>query len=587
MAEQTSQRRLAAIMVADVVGYSRMMGRDETGTLTALRALKLELIHPKVTEHTGRVFKSTGDGLLADFPSVVNAVACAVEIQRGMAERNLHLSDERAIQLRIGINLGDIIVEDGDVFGDGVNVAARVESIAPPGRIAITETVRDHCGSRLDLQFEDIGDQRLKNIDRAVRVYLIQVSRQNRLEQPAARQSTGSKRHTSLAVLPFACFSGELNHQHLADGLTEDLITELSRYHHLAVIARSTTFTYKSRSLTARDIERELGVEFIVEGSIRPLGTSIRTNVQLIDTNTGAHVWADKIDREFQDYQSQDDVLANIVARLSYGLVKAAADRELLKPVDQLTAYGYFLRAELAWRNGEERASLLHALEAIKRDPAYAPSLSQLSFFYAYSLFSGMVELPEKDIVAHVEDFATRALAADRHDPFVLISVATAYNLIGKPKAALNLLDLAGEQNPKDYDLLIIRGYALTLIGQHREGLAYLEKALQLQRRVTAGYCATLSEPRYLLGDYDGALAALDMVVNPPAFIYLQKAAPLAQLGRIAEAKEAVAFARKTMPSSLTPEIFARRGIQLYALEEDKQHWLEGFRKAGIEPVIP
>jgi adenylate cyclase len=258
-----SQRRLAAILAADVVSYSRLMGQDETGTLAALKALRTEVLEPKIAEHSGRVFKTTGDGLLAEFPSVVNAVECAMDIQRFMSERNREVPEDRRIQLRIGINLGDIIVEDGDVFGDGVNVAARVESIAPPGGVAITETVRDHLGSRLNLHFEDLGKQTLKNIDRPVTVCLV---------HDGIRSGTANPRlpdKPSIAVLPFQNMSGDSEQEYFADGMVEEIITALSRFRQLFVIARNSSFTYKNRNVDVKQVGRELGVRYVLEGSVR------------------------------------------------------------------------------------------------------------------------------------------------------------------------------------------------------------------------------------------------------------------------------------------------------------------------------
>src|SRR6266536_1822297 len=278
------ERRLTAILAADVVGYSRLMGANESGTLAALDALRTDLVNPKISEHQGRIVKLTGDGMLVEFPSVVNAVACAVDIQSAMRTRNATEPAAR-IEFRIGVNLGDIIVEDGDIFGDGVNVAARLEGIAPIGGIAVSQSVRDHVGKRLDLDFEDMGERRLKNIEAPIRVYSISV------ERPSGdvAASVGQEK-PSIAVLPFVNMSGDPEQEYVTDGITEDIITELSRFHELFVIARNSTFFYNGKSPDIRQVGRELGVRYVLEGSIRKAASRIRVTGQLIDAMDGTHI---------------------------------------------------------------------------------------------------------------------------------------------------------------------------------------------------------------------------------------------------------------------------------------------------------
>src|SRR5512133_5995 len=282
------ERRLTAILAADVVGYSRLMTIDETGTLAALTSLRKNLVNPKISEHNGRIVKLTGDGMLIEFPSVVSAVACAVDIQSAMRVRNA-TEPAAQIEFRIGVNLGDIIVEDGDIFGDGVNVAARLESIAPIGGIAVSQSVRDHVGKRLDLAFEDMGERRLKNIETPIRVYSISV------ERPSSDgvASIGQER-PSIAVLPFVNMSGDPEQEYFSDGITEDIITDLSKVSALLVIARNTAFTFKGKVMDVKDVARALGVTHVLEGSVRKAGDRVRITAQLIDSVTGGHAWADR-----------------------------------------------------------------------------------------------------------------------------------------------------------------------------------------------------------------------------------------------------------------------------------------------------
>ena len=313
MAENPVQRRLAAILAADVVGYSRLMGQDEAGTLAAVRKLRAEVIEPKIAEHQGRLFKTTGDGFLAEFPSVVNAVACAAAIQKAMAARNADQPEDRQIQLRIGVHLGDVIAEGGDVYGDGVNVAARIEGLAPPGGVAVSAMVHDNIGSRLDLAFEDMGEQQLKNIARPMRVYRLATASRH-----ATQAVTVERTKPSIAVLPFTNMSGDAEQEYFSDGITEDIITELSRFRNLFVIARNSSFTYKGRAVDVKKVGQELGVAYVLEGSVRRAGNRVRITAQLIDAETGSHVWADRFDRELTDvFAVQDEITRRIASTLA------------------------------------------------------------------------------------------------------------------------------------------------------------------------------------------------------------------------------------------------------------------------------
>src|SRR5436305_68383 len=312
------ERRLTAILAADVVGYSRLMSSNEAGTIAALRSLRKELADPAITAHKGRIFKLTGDGMLVEFPSVVSAVACAVDIQSAMRTRNASTSEAR-IEFRIGVNLGDIIVEEGDIFGDGVNVAARLESIAPVGGIAVSQSVRDHVGKLLDLAFEGMGERRLKNIDAPVRVYSLTLDQPPKDGTSSARQQ-GER--PSVAVLPFINMSGDPEQEYFSDGITEDVITDLSKVSGLRVIARHSVFSYKDKALKVQQIGRELGADFVVEGSVRKAGTRVRITGQLVGCNDGTQLWAERFDRELTDiFAIQDEITHAIVEQLKVKLL--------------------------------------------------------------------------------------------------------------------------------------------------------------------------------------------------------------------------------------------------------------------------
>src|SRR6267143_1959637 len=340
------ERRLTAILAADVVGYSRLMGTNEAGTLAALKALQTDFIDGKIAEHHGRIVKQTGDGMLVEFPSVVNAVACATEVQRGMRDRNADVPGDRRIQFRIGVNLGDVIVEGEDIFGDGVNVAARLESIAEPGGITISGSVRDQVGNRLDLTFEDMGEQNLKNIERPIRAYSVSLDRPVALDtrdKRSAEQEPLEK--PSIAVLPFNNMSGDPEQEYFSDGITEDIITDLSKVSGLFVVARNTAFTYKGKPVKVQQVGQELGVAFILEGSVRKAGSRVRVTGQLISSKDGGHVWADRYDRDLTDiFAIQDDITHAIVEELKVKLLPQEKKSIGQTPTDNVEAYTYYLR---------------------------------------------------------------------------------------------------------------------------------------------------------------------------------------------------------------------------------------------------
>src|SRR5437762_9263847 len=325
------------------------MGQDEAGTLARLRAHRRELIDPKIAEHKGRIVKTTGDGLLVEFPSVVEAVACAVAVQRGMAERNSAIPGEKRIEFRVGINLGDVIVEEGDIHGDGVNVAARLEALAEPGGICVSGTVRDHIGDRLDLTFDDLGDQNLKNIARPIKVFRVRVADAAITAasvKPIPPPTPALPDKPSIAVMPFQNMSGDPEQEYFVDGMVEEIITALSRIRWLFVIARNSSFTYKGQAVDIKQVGRELGVRYVLEGSVRKAGQRVRITGQLIDTTTGAHLWADRFDGSLEDvFDLQDKVALSVAGVIEPALQMAETRRLAQRPTSDLTAYDLYLRA--------------------------------------------------------------------------------------------------------------------------------------------------------------------------------------------------------------------------------------------------
>ena len=403
MAEQRVERRLAAILAGDVAGYSRLMGADEEGTLLRLNTHRREFLEPKIAEHRGRIVKRTGDGVLIEFASAVDATRCAVEIQRGMVERNASVPEDKRIELRIGIHIGDVIIEDGDIFGDGVNIAARLESSAEPGGICISDDVYRQVYGKLDANFQDAGEHELKNIARPVRIYQLQPPGH---EMKAPALALPNK--PSIAVLPFQNMSGDAEQDYFCDGMVDDIITGLSRIKWLFVIARNTTFTYKGKSVDVKQIGRELGVRYVLEGSVRKAGVRVRIGGQLIDATTGAHVWAERYDRKFEDiFALQDDLTLSVVGAIEPTLRLAEVERVKRKRSDSLDAYDLVLQAQpnVYTRMPSPSMQALPLLErALKLDPSYA-----LAHAYAAEchhiifLRGGLSEEHRKASIRHAE----------------------------------------------------------------------------------------------------------------------------------------------------------------------------------------
>jgi adenylate cyclase len=517
-------RRLAAILAADVVTYSRLMDLDETGTHAAWKAHRGELIDAKISEAEGRTVKLIGDGFLAEFPSVVNAVACATAIQHGMRERNAGLSRERRLELRIGINLGDVIVEGDDIYGDGVNVAARLESIAMPGGIVVSGAVRDNVGNRLDLRFEDMGEQRLKNIDRPVRTYAVLLDTASALttvRSDAASQKTWEVEKPSIVVLPFNNMSGDPEQEYFGDGITEDLITDLSKISGLFVVARNTSFTYKGKPVKAQQLSQDLRVTFILEGSVRKVGARVRVSAQLVDGRDGGHVWADRYDRDLTDiFAIQDEITHSIIDQLRIKLLpeeKAIISRV---PTENVEAYGYYLRGrQFLHRHSKSYYVLAKRMfaKAIELDPLYARAYAGLADCDSFLFLHYNVDVSTDSILAAsakaldlegglAEAHASRGLALSLRERYPEAvaefeqAIAFDPNLFeahyfyaracftqGYFEEAARLFQRAAELKPDDYQaLLVLTGIHRTLGREQemkeaaRDGVARAERELLL-----------------------------------------------------------------------------------------------------------
>ncbi len=471
------ERRLTAIMAADVVGYSRMMGADEAGTLALMRHHKAELIDPCIEGHQGRVVKETGDGILAEFRSVVNAVACAIEIQRGIAARNASVPREKQLLFRIGVNLGDIIVENDDIFGDGVNVAVRLEGIAEPGRIAVSASVRDQIGARLDISFDDRGEVALKNIEHNVRVYMI---------DPAANETrepnrTAEIRNRSIAVLPFTNMSGDAEQSYFSDGITEDIITDLSKISGLHVVARNTVFTYKGRAVRVEQAARELGVGFILEGSVRKAGQRVRVTGQLVDGRTGDHLWAERFDRDLTDiFAIQDEITHAIVDQLKIQLQPSEVKAISTTPTRSVQAYTYYLRGRQfahEWTKSYLLLARRMFAKAAELDPSYARA------------YSGIADCDSAMRVWHAADasldtimeMAARALSLDPSLAEAHTSRAVALDHAGRDAEAIEEFERALSLDPGLFEANLHYGRFLFGRGDFNGAVPRFERAALLR----------------------------------------------------------------------------------------------------------
>ena len=499
MSSEHVERRLAAILAADVVGSCRLIGIDEEGTLAQLKALRKKLFDPKITDHRGRIVKNTGDGALAEFASVVDAVRCADEIQRGVAEQNTDVPQDKRIELRIGIHVGDIIIEENDIFGDGVNIAVRLEGIAEPGGICISDDTYRQIRGKVDIAFEDMGPQNLKNITEPMRAWR---SRINANASAAASikplfepiQALALPDKPSLAVLPFQNMSGDPEQEYFADGIVEDIITALSRVPSLFVIARNSSFSYKGKCPDIRQVGRDLGVRYVLEGSVRKAGARMRITGQLVEAATGAHIWADKIDGGVEDvFDLQDEVTASVVAAIEPRLLTREMERARQKPTENLKAYDFFLRA-LANLHRATREPIEEALRLVERaialDPDYAMAIV-LKARLLYRLKVIGVIAPSDPRLKEAVMLAWAAAEKRHEDPDVLWLAGFVIALAGGDFAGgAALIERSLALHPNSADALTAHGLIQAYLGKAESATASLDKAMRLNPVLSAAYLA-------------------------------------------------------------------------------------------------
>jgi TolB-like protein/class 3 adenylate cyclase/Tfp pilus assembly protein PilF len=562
MPEHRVDRRLAAIFAGDIAGYSRLMGADEEGTLRQLKAHRKELVDPKITEHRGRIVKTTGDGMLVEFVSVVDAVRCAVDIQRGMAERNAEVPSDERIEFRIGINVGDIIFDGDDIFGDGVNVAARLEALADPGGIMVSGVVHDQVCDKLSFGFENLGEQAVKNIVRPVGVHRVKLAEQvapGKSATAAGKMERTASDRPSLAVLPFANMSGDAEQEYFADGITEDIITALSKLRWFFVVARNSSFTYKGKAVDVKRIARELGVRYVLEGSVRKSGNRVRITAQLIDAATGNHIWAERYDGELSDiFDLQDQVTARVVGAIAPKLEQVEIERAKRKPTDSLDAYDHYLRgmANLhQWTKESSDEALRQFRRAIELDPGFASAYGMAAWGFVLRKANRWMADPAQEIaeaarLARGSAILNRALALNPNHAGALINSGWTKAFLGEPDMAIKHVTDAMRLSPLDpmsFRTLGAVALAHFVAGRYDEASLWAEKALQ-------------ERPNFL-----------------PAIRDL--AASRALAGRDSEAQAAMARLREIAPAMRVSTV---KEWQPFRRPDDLARLEDGLRKAGL-----
>jgi TolB-like protein/class 3 adenylate cyclase/Flp pilus assembly protein TadD len=595
MSSEHVERRLAAILAADIAGSCRLIGIDEEGTLAQLKALRKTLFDPKIAEHHGRIVKNTGDGALVEFASVVDAVRCADEIQRGMAEHNIDVPQVRRIEFRIGIHVGDIIIEDHDIFGDGVNIAARLEGIAEPGGVCMSDDAYRQVRGKVEIACDDMGQQSLKNIADPMRAWRVRLTGQtpstvnsgSAVSQPRTLPLPDKP---SIAVLPFENMSGDPEQEYFADGMVEEIITALSRNKQLFVIARHSSFTFKGRPIDIKQVARELGVRYVLEGSVRKSGNRVRITGQLIDAASGAHLWADRFDGALEDvFELQDQVAASVVGAIAPSVTQAEFERAKRKPTDSLDAYDYYLRAGSAhWQFTKEATDQAIGLyeRAIALDPQFAPAYAALAA--ALNLRIGWVLGWSADPAADASRaiaHAKTALRLGRQDASVI--ARSAYVLFvqgGEVELADSLLDEAIHLDPNGIAGWLWGGWTKMILGDHQTAIDYLHRALRLSPLDPRIFYAHngLAYAYFFLGNYEeGLKCAADTLRHQPNFVGALRVAMAcnALSGNIETAQKLWRQHALLTPSERISEIRKRL---LPWRDQEFAKLQEGFRLAGM-----
>ena len=586
-------RRLAAVLAADVAGYSRLMGANEEDTLARLKGVRKTLVDPAIASHRGRIVKTTGDGMLVEFASAVDAVRGAVEVQSGMAKQNASVPQDQRIEFRIGIHVGDIIVDDSDIFGDGVNIAARLEGIAEPGGVCMSDDAYRQIRGKVDISCDDLGPQILKNIAEPMRAWRLKLVGQGSATAhpgpPADRSpELALPDKPSIAVLPFQNMSGDPEQEYFADGMVEDITTALSRIKWLFVIARNSSFTFKGKAVDIKQVGRELGVRYVLEGSVRKAGNRVRITGQLIDAAIGTHLWADRFDGDLDDiFELQDKVTEAVVSAISPKLRQVEFERANRKPTANLTAYDYYLRGSsvISQRNNEVLADALVLFKkAIELDPKFALAYAAAAAWHTVWIVSGQSVDRESEIAAATE-FAKKAVALDSDDALVLGQAGWALAFVaGELDEGADFLKRATEADPNSAYAWTFRGMSSVLLGRHEEAIEYFKRALRLSPLDPLIFARQigLAMANFQCGRYEEALQwGLTSLRHNPTWMGSRRfiIAFYALSGRIDDAKAAWQALRQVDPTMRISNIRVRFPMRR---DEDFARLAEGYRLAGV-----
>ncbi len=591
MSSEHVERRLAAILAADVAGSCRLIGIDEEGTLVQLKALRKTLFDPKVSDHRGRIVKNTGDGALVEFASVVDAVRCADEIQRRVAEQNTDVPQDKRIEFRIGIHVGDVVVADDDIFGDGVNIAVRLEGIAEPGGICISDDAHRQVRGKVESILEDMGSQSLKNIAEPMRAWRVNIGTSS---SPATKPPTETAQplalpdKPSIAVLPFQNMSGDVEQEYFADGMVEDIITGLSRSKSLFVIARNSSFTYKDKAVDIKQVGRELGVRYVLEGSVRKAGNRVRITGQLVDAGTGNHIWADRYDSTLEDvFDLQDRVTASVIGAIAPQLERAEIARAQRKPTESLQAYDYYLRALASFYRYTREANieaLKLTLTANNLDPDYAAPFALGVTCYVQRWGFGWNSGDAED-VTEARRLARRALELDKDDPLVLAQAGQALGLFtGELEEGAALLARAISLDPNLAAARFWNGYVQLYLGDGDAAIEQFQIGLRMSPLDPRIFLAQhgMASAHFFAGRYeDGSLWAKIAVQQNPNYVAALRMlmACHAMAGQAEEARQAWAVARQIDPTQRISIVLKRSPFRR---PQDIQRYAEALRRAGM-----
>lgn len=587
MASDTVERRLAVIFAADMVGYSRLMEIDEEDTIRRQNGYRKNLIDPMFAKYDGRIVKLMGDGMLVEFSSVVNAVQCAVDIQSSIAIIEADTSEDRCIRYRVGINLGDIIIDGDDILGDGVNVAARIEGLALPGGICISDVVHQSVAGKMNLSFEDLGDQKVKNISRPLRVFRVLGGRVNTKTDLDPDSDTAPDK-PSIAVLAFNNMSGDSEQEYFSDGISEDIITGLSRFKDLLVIARNTSFTYKGQAVDIKQVGQELGVRYVLEGSVRRGGNRVRVTGQLIDTQTGGHVWADRYDGNLDDiFELQDDITEKVLNAVGTEITLAEIERSRRERPDSIDAWDKYLRAlplyyQISQAGHEQAKALL--FESMRIAPEFSNAYALLALCYIQAAYHGW-EASARSAIRQAEELAQNAVDLDPDDAAAQLAFGWIDIFSTRPEQSLRKLERAIELNPNLSTAFGVMSNSLAFAGRSEEALTAYAQATRGSPRDPERYLWHIGamNAHFAAEEYRECVESAEQaILLKPSFYgaYFISAAALANLGRSEDAQKMLQTALSCSPR-LTLANTSRN--PMFAREKDVANLLEGLKLAGLK----